>query len=298
MGKLSLSPHCFEPGTRFPMESYEPLGHYINRMLWFGTMIFGMARLILPKHMVGTKNIPQCQWEAIIPPPFLDKLLSSYNFQGSDVDTIVLPLVPMFHTGAYDLPFRILKEKEVIQLSGLQGLWNNVSLSDVELVPETLIRNMCGNCFHPDLISSALGSNTVLKSWVKGEIEGPSRQVIDQTEAYAVFSELCEQIEKEAKKRKFKKFQLETTLPSYEVLHNTSAITPVPNTKQIKNNEFGKPGQPDLELHQRSFSHGAVSEKKAPPQVSQIHPSTVVLPKKVKVTKQVRFAQHCVAAAS
>ena len=35
-------------GTRFPMESYEPLGHYINLMRWSGTMIFGMARLTLP----------------------------------------------------------------------------------------------------------------------------------------------------------------------------------------------------------------------------------------------------------
>ena len=193
---------------------YQPHALVWNYDFWNGKANFA-------KHMaVGTKNIPQCQWEVIIPPPFLDqwkgflKLLSSHNFQGSDVDTIVLPLVPMFHTGAYDLPFRILKEKEVIQLSGLQGFWNNVSLSDVELVPETLIRNMCGNCFHPDLISSALGSNTVLKSWVKGEIEGPNRQVMNQTEAYAVFSELCEQIEKEAKKRKCKKFQLDTTLPS------------------------------------------------------------------------------------
>ena len=78
----------------------------------------------------------------------------------------------MFHTEAYNLPFRILREQEVIQLSGLQDFWNNVSLSDVELVPETLLRNVCGNCFHPDLIGSALGSNAVLKSWVKGELEG------------------------------------------------------------------------------------------------------------------------------
>ena len=78
---------------------------------------------------VGIKNIPQCQWEAIIPPPFLEqwkaflKLLSSHNFQGSDVDSVVLPLVPMFHTGTYNLPFRILKEIEVIQLSGLKDFW-------------------------------------------------------------------------------------------------------------------------------------------------------------------------------
>ena len=106
----------------------------------------------------------------------------------------------MFHTGTYNLPFRILKEIEVIQLSGLQDFWNNVSLSDVELVPETLLRNMCGNCFHSDLISSALGSNTLLKSWAKGEVEGSSKLVMNQAEAYAVFSELCDQIEKKAKK--------------------------------------------------------------------------------------------------
>ena len=188
--------------------------------------------------------------------------------------------------------------KEVIQLSGLQDFWNNVSLSDVELVPETLLRNVCGNCFHPDLISSALGSNTVLKAWVKGEVEGSSKQVMNQTEAHTVFSKLCEQIEKEAKKRRCKKLQLDKTLPPYEVLPNTNADNSVLNIRHTKNNGLGKSGQPGLGLHQRSFSHGAVSEKKVLPQVSQIHPPTVLLPKKVKVTKEMRFAQHCVAAAS
>ena len=277
---------------------YQPHALVWNYAFWNGKANFAK------KMAVGTKNIPQCQFEAIIPPPFLEqwkaflKLLSSRNFQGSDVDAIVLPLVPMFHTGTYNLPFRILKEMKVIQLSGLQDFWNNVSLSDVELVPETLLRNMCGNCFHPDLISSALGSNTFLKSWANGEVEGSSKLVMNQAEAYAVFSELCEQIEKEAKKRRCKKFQLDKTLPPYEVLHNTCTATSVPNIKHTKNNEFDKPGQPGLGLHQRSFSHGAVSEKKVLPQVSQIHPSTVLLPKKVKVTKEMRFAQHCVAAAS
>ena len=279
---------------------YQPHALVWNYAYWNGKANFAK------KMAVGTKNIPQCQWESIIPPPFLEQwkafleLLNSHNFQGNDVDAIVLPLVPMFHTEAYNLPFRILKEQEVIQLSGLQDFWNNVSLSDAELVPETLLRNVCGNCFHPDLISSALGNNTVLKSWVKGEVEGPSKQVMNQTEAHAVFSELCEQIEKESKKRgRCKKLQLDKTLPPYEVLQNTSAITSEPNIRYTKNNGSGKPtGQPGLGLHQRSFSHGAVPEKKVLPQVSQIHPSTVLLPKKVKVTKEMRFAQHCVAAAS
>ena len=277
---------------------YQPHALVWNYAFWNSKANFAK------KMAVGIKNIPQCQWEAIIPPPFLEqwkaflKLLSSHNFQGSDVDSVVLPLVPMFHTGTYNLPFRILKEIEVIQLSGLKDFWNNVSLSDVELVPETLLRNMCGNCFHPDLISSALGSNAFLKSWAKGEVEGTSKLVMNQAEAYAVFSELCGQIEKEAKKRQCKKLQLDKTLPPYEVLENTYVATSVPNSKIARNQENNKPGQPDLGLHQRSFSHGTVSEKKALPQISQIYPSKVLLPKKVNVTKQTRFAQHCVAAAS
>ena len=263
---------------------YQPHALVWNYAYWNGKVNFAK------KMAVGTKNIPQCQWESIIPPPFLEQwkafleLLNSHNFQGNDVDAIVLPLVPMFHTEAYNLPLRILKEQEVIQLSGLQDFWNNVSLSDAELVPETLLRNVCGNCFHPDLISSALGNNTVLKSWANGEVEGPSKQVMNQTEAHAVFSELCEQIENESKKRgRCKKLQIDKTLPPYEALQNTSATTSEPNIKCSKKNGVCKPtGQPDLGLHQSSGSHGTVPEKKVLPHVSQIHPSIVLLPKKVK----------------
>ena len=101
---------------------YQPHALVWNYEYWNGK--YNFAR----KMAVGTKNIPQCQWEAIVPPPFLEQwkafleLLSSHNFQGSDVDAKVLPLVPMFHTGVYNLPFRILNEKEVIQLSGLKKL--------------------------------------------------------------------------------------------------------------------------------------------------------------------------------
>ena len=93
---------------------------------------------------------------------------------------------------------------------------------------------------------------------------------MNRKEAHAVFSKLCELIEKEAKKRRCKKVQLDKTLPPYEVLQNTSAATSELNIKYTKNNGSGKPGQPDLGLHQRPFRHGAVSEKKDLPQVSQM----------------------------
>ena len=196
---------------------------------------------------VGTNNIPRCQWESIIPPPFLEQWkafiqkLSSRNFQGSEIDSIVAPLIPMFHSEAYILPLRILKEQEVIQLSGLHDFWHNVSLSDAELVPEAFLRNVCGNCFHPNLVSSALGNNSLLRAWAKGEVAGPDKYVMNQTEAYSVFSTLCEQIEREAKtKGRSKKVQLDKTLPPYEVLSNVDRATVATNTSHVKTSEGGE----------------------------------------------------------
>ena len=41
-------------------------------------------------------------------------------------------------------------------LSGLHGVWTRISPQDAEALPEKLVRDYCGNCFHPALISSAL----------------------------------------------------------------------------------------------------------------------------------------------
>ena len=70
-------------------------------------------------------------------------------------------------------------------------------------------------------------------------------------------------------------------------------------TKCTKKNGSSKStGQPAIGLHQSSANHGTLPDKKVHPQVSHIHPSTVLLPKKVRVTKDMRFTQHCIAAAS
>ena len=123
---------------------------------------------------------------------------------------------------------------------------------------------------------------------------------MNQAEAYAVFSELCEQIEKESRKKgRGKKVHLDKTLPPYEVLQNVGTTTAEPNTKCTKKNGGCKPtGQPAIGLHQCSTNHGTLPDKKVHPQVSHIHPSTVLLPKKVRVTKDMRFTQHCIAAAT
>ncbi len=118
---------------------------------------------------------------------------------GRDIDAVVSPLLPLFHCRCYLIPLRILSEVEVSALTGLHEYWVRASPEDAEHFPESLVRNFCGNCFHPHLISRALGKNDTLKKWVSSPKEGPTNLVVDQTWAFHSFAELCDQVEKEAK---------------------------------------------------------------------------------------------------
>ena len=82
----------------------------------------------------------------------------------------------------YKLPFRILTAKEVLRLSGLENHWTMIDFEDANRLPDPLIRDMCGNSFHPALISSALSNDDVLKRWIQGEEEGSSTLVLIKNE--------------------------------------------------------------------------------------------------------------------
>ncbi len=74
---------------------------------------------------------------------------------------------------------------------------------------------MCGNSFHPNLISSALGKNDTVKRWVNGLEEGPSRFAADQL-ALSTYSELCGLIKQKAERDyKAKNIQVVQDLPQY-----------------------------------------------------------------------------------
>ena len=149
------------------------------------------------------------------------------NIQGKEIDETLAPLLPLFHCDNYCLPFRILREEEVASLSGLHNFWTRTSIEDAEALPEHLERNYCGNCFHPDLISSALGNNTVLRDWVIGHEEGPSTLVAGQSEAFQVFSSLCDKVEAEAvRKRRKEKLAIDRTLPPFQVVSCVSQQQP------------------------------------------------------------------------
>ena len=102
----------------------------------------------------------------------------------------------MFNGSHIRLPFRILSEREVLQLSGLEDLWTNTSIEDAERLPERVIRDYCGNSFHPSLIYGALGNDLQLRRWVNGEAEGPETPVADKNTVLKIYTHLCREVEK------------------------------------------------------------------------------------------------------
>ena len=144
---------------------------------------------------IQSGNRPALAWERLVPPPFLDDwrifidALQRGGCTSANFDKIILPLLPMFECSTYKLPFRIPTAKEVLRLSGLENHWTMIDVDDANRLPDPLIRDMCGNSFHPALISSAFGNDAALKRWIQGEEEGPSTLVADQNLAHAIYAE-------------------------------------------------------------------------------------------------------------
>ena len=140
-----------------------------------------------------------------------------------------------------------------------------ISPEDAEALPENLVRGYCGNCFHPTLISSALGKNETLRRWAATGDGGPPALVADQSEAFKVFAMLCDQVEAEAKHRvKKEKVSIDRTLPPFQTVEPRDS--------------------------EQRTSH-VVSEK--PDVLSPL----MVGYRKVRVTKTERHIQHCIDAA-
>ena len=93
---------------------YQPHALVWNYAFWNGRINFGKACRL------GANKIPHLKWEQIVPPPFLKawfrflRLCENRNMQGNEIDEALAPLLPLFHCDNFCLPFRILKETEVV----------------------------------------------------------------------------------------------------------------------------------------------------------------------------------------
>ena len=82
-------------------------------------------------------------------------------------DQLVEQLVPLFHNPNIKVPMRILTVQEIRKLAGLESILTTERHGN-SLLTEQVIRDFCGNSFHPSLISAALGTDDQLQQWVHG----------------------------------------------------------------------------------------------------------------------------------
>ena len=203
---------------------YQPHALVWDYNFWGGKQNFAQACRL------SDGKIPFLGWDRIVPPPFLDQwktfldLLKKGNRISRKFDETIAPLLPLFGCNTYQVPFRVLREQEVMNLSGLGSYWVNTSIEDSERLPENAIRDMCGNSFHPALISSALGSNSVIREWINNKAPGPDVPVANQCEALSIYTELCDLVATEIEKKKtMSKQAVVRDLPMYPIVEKATS---------------------------------------------------------------------------
>ena len=149
-------------------------------------------------------------------------LLQRKDSHANDYDPLIGPLLPMFNCKTYKLPMRLLRESEIMNLSGLGDYWVHTSIQDSEKLPEALIRDTCGNSFHPALISSALGSDETIKHWVD-DIEKESHSLVaSQHQALFIQTEISKN------KKSKKQPQVINNLPHYPIVEKGGPVNQLP----------------------------------------------------------------------
>ena len=118
-------------------------------------------------------RVPKLPWASFIPAHFLSIwksfliTLQAERSTTSKKDELIEQLAPIFHNPNIVLPMRILTVQEVRKLAGLENILT-AERHGRSLLTDKVIRDFCGNSFHPSLISAALGTDDQLLQWVEG----------------------------------------------------------------------------------------------------------------------------------
>ena len=92
--------------------------------------------------------------------------------------------------------------QEVRKLAGLENILT-VERHGPSLLTDKVIRDFCGNSFHPSLISAALGTDDQLQQWVEGSNDAqPCRSDLPSIqEVYAKYQDLLKLVLEQAAAR-------------------------------------------------------------------------------------------------
>ena len=149
-------------------------------MLYDHSFFGGTAQFRLKCNLTTDGKIPNLPWTILLPPDWCQnwlKFLAAIRTGASSrqIDQSVLGILPIFAFEYTHLPFRPLTVEEIAQVAGLTEQLDDLRKKSGHLT-EVLVRNVCGNSFHPVLIASALGNDLDLQEWTSKQFSRPSHQ--------------------------------------------------------------------------------------------------------------------------
>ena len=151
-------------------------GYQPCALMWDYSFFGGKKSFMLLSQMTEGTKVPSLPWASIVPAHFLALWKSFLVMIQSDKtgttkkDQLLEQLAPIFHNPNIKVPMRVLTVQEVRKLAGLENILTNERHGS-SLLTEQVIRDFCGNSFHPSLISAALGTDDQLQQWVEGTNE-------------------------------------------------------------------------------------------------------------------------------
>ena len=183
-------------------------GYQPSALLWDYTFFGGKRSFALLCQLTRDKKIPQLPWASIVPAHFLPvwrkflAVLCAAKSTSSTKDELIEQLAPIFHNPNVTLPMRILSVQEVRKLSGLEAILT-VERHGPTLLTDKVVRDFCGNSFHPALIDAALGTDSQLQSWVSGSNDGQPchSEAPPIHDAYAKYQDLLRLVLEQGAKR-------------------------------------------------------------------------------------------------
>ena len=148
-------------------------GYQPCALMWNYTFFGGKRSFALLCQLAAEDKFPKLPWASIIPAHFLPiwksfiTALQADKTAATRKDELIDQLIPIFHNPNIILPMRILTVQEVRKLAGLENILTTERHGPT-LLTEKVVRDFCGNSFHPGLIDAALGTDEQLQQWVQG----------------------------------------------------------------------------------------------------------------------------------
>ena len=209
-------------------------GYQPCALMWDYSFFGGKKSFRLLSQLSEGKKIPSLPWANFVPAHFLAVwrsflvTIQSDKSSTTKKDQLVEQLAPIFHNPNIKVPMRILTVQEVRKLAGLENILTNERHGS-SLLTEQVIRDFCGNSFHPSLISAALGTDDQLQQWVDGtnDAQPCATELPCVRDAYAKYRNLLKLVIEQAAN---KGFQLKSDRIDFEAKwrHLAPKATSVP----------------------------------------------------------------------